>query len=397
MSARRDRRRRGLVLVVVAALFLATGAWIASLVIESPREAAANAEAPPPTLITVPVERRTVGEELVTRGLVTATQTVEAIGPGAGQGADRALISGHLPTPGQRIEAGDVVVEISGRPVIALGGTVPAYRRLSPGDTGPDVRQLNAALAGAGLGVDPGSSRYDEKTGDAVTSLFRSAGYASDGALPSSEVLFVSALPASVVAVDGAVGADVGAASIKVASGELTVSAEFPAAQAGLLQPGAEVVLSSEVLGKSASATLQPAGAEQGGPVNDDGADADDADDGEAEGVSGAGAAYTIVPDQPLGAAWAGQDVKVRVVSATTKKKVLAVPLTAIVASGAGDPEVVVVADGATSIADADPRRVPVTVGAIGGGWAEVVPAGGATLAPGDAVQLSATTASGRP
>ncbi len=394
MSPRLDRRRRGLVLVVAAAMLLAAGAWVASLVIESPREAAANAEAPPPSLITVPVERRTVGEELVTRGLVTATQTVEAIGPGAGRGADRALVSGHLPAPGQRIESGDVVVEISGRPVIALAGRIPAYRSLAPGDTGPDVRQLNTALAGAGFRLDATSSRYDDNTSDAVTTLFRRAGYTSNGVLPSSEVLFVSALPASVVAADATLGADASVASIKVASGELTVSADFPAAQAALLQPGAEAVLSSEVLGRSVSATVQlartqPTRAQDTRPSKDD--------DGADQTGAGAAAAHSIVPDRPLGSAWAGQDVKVRIVSATTKQKVLAVPVTAIVAAGSGEPEVVVVAAGATSITDADPRRVPVTVGAVGGGWAEVTPAAGARLSPGDAVQLSAATPAGRP
>lgn len=390
-----DHGRRGLALVVVVAIALAVGAWIASLVIESPREAAANAAAPPPSLITVSVERRKVGQELVTRGLVTATQTVEAIPPDAGRGAERALVSGRIPAPGQQVDAGDVVVEISGRPVVALQGAVPAYRSLSPGDSGPDVRQLHAALADAGLDVDEASGRYDDRTAAAVTALFRRAGYTSGGSLSSAEVLIVSTLPASVVTSTAVLGGEAASSSIQVASGELRVSADFPAVHAALLQPGARVVLSSEILGVSVDATIQPVEAPAaGGPSGHDDDDAGQPGDG----VDGAAAAtWTVVPDEPLTHDWAGQDVKVRVVSAVTEQKVLAVPVTAIVADGSGGTEVVVVAREATSIADASPQRVAVTVGATGGGWAEVVPRDKAKLSEGDPVQLSAAAGSGHP
>lgn len=53
---------------------------------------------------------------------------------------------------------------------------------------------------------------------------------------------------------------------------------------------------------------------------------------------------------------------------------VLAVPVTAIVANGSGGTEVVVVEKGATSVTDANPRRVPVAVGVTGGGWAQITP-----------------------
>lgn len=66
--SRLDRRRRALALVVGGAVLVALGGWLATLSIESPREAAAKASAPEPSLITVAVESREVGEELVTRG-----------------------------------------------------------------------------------------------------------------------------------------------------------------------------------------------------------------------------------------------------------------------------------------------------------------------------------------
>jgi hypothetical protein len=190
----------------------------------------------------------------------------------------------------------------------------------------------------------------------------------------------------------------------------LTVAADFPTAQAGLIQPGAKVVISSELLGKSVDATIQKApGRTETGTESEPGDAAGGASPGATSGESVTGkdgaeggdpaggpasdpaqALYSIVPDQPLGSEWAGQDVKVRVVSASTEGEVLAVPVTAIVSNSSGDTEVVVVDKGATSITDADPRRVQVTVGATGGGWAEVTPSEGEQLAEGDPVQLSA-------
>lgn len=398
-----DRRRRGLALVVAAALVLAIGGWVTSLVIESPREAAANAAAPAPSLITVPVERRAVGEEIVTRGLVTATQTVEVVTDLAGKDAQRALVSGHVPKPGDEITGGSVVIEISGRPILALQADVPAYRDLRPGDTGPDVLRLNAALATAGLSANKESSAYDAATQQAVESLYRNAGYPSDGTLPAGEVAFVSALPASVVQVTATLGTSAAESSVKIASGALTVAATFSSGEAARVQPGAKVVISSELLGESVDATVKVAAAPEAAnsaesPGTKDpatGAAATAGKDGVVPSDSAAKSMFQIVPDKPLSSQWAGQDVKVRVVSAVTDTEVLAVPVTAIVSNGSGDTEVVVVRKGATSVSDADPRRVAVTVGAVGGGWAEVTPGDGAELSEGDPVQLSASTQGG--
>ena len=58
--------------------------------------------------------------------------------------------------------AGDVLVEVTGRPVIALTGPLPAYRDLVVGDIGPDVAQLEQALAA--IGFDPGEPDDDTFT-----------------------------------------------------------------------------------------------------------------------------------------------------------------------------------------------------------------------------------------
>jgi peptidoglycan hydrolase-like protein with peptidoglycan-binding domain len=60
---------------------------------------------------------------------------------------------------GDEFPAGAVLVEVAGRPLVALAGEVPAYRDLRPGMTGTDVRQLQSSLKLLG---------HDPKTADGV-------------------------------------------------------------------------------------------------------------------------------------------------------------------------------------------------------------------------------------
>ena len=64
-----------------------------------------------------------------------------------------------------------------GRPVFVLRGATPAYRDMSPGISGGDVRQLEEALDR--LGFDPGTvdGIYDQKTSAAVERWYRKAGW----------------------------------------------------------------------------------------------------------------------------------------------------------------------------------------------------------------------------
>jgi hypothetical protein len=65
-----------------------------------------------------------------------------APGPGSGSGSGSGTYTG-LPAVGQTIRQGHVLYRVSGNPVVLLYGRVPAYRDLSEGMTGQDVRQLN--------------------------------------------------------------------------------------------------------------------------------------------------------------------------------------------------------------------------------------------------------------
>lgn len=64
-----------------------------------------------------------------------------------------AVVTIAPPPVGGEVVEGDVVVEVSGRPVFVLEGTAPMYRSLRPGMSGADVVQLQVALAR--LGYEP--------------------------------------------------------------------------------------------------------------------------------------------------------------------------------------------------------------------------------------------------
>ncbi len=176
--------QRTRLLAVVAAVAVGSTAvgWIAGQRITSPAEIAAETAPPTPSLITVPVESRVLSSTVIVRGTVTFDeQTDISVTGSAAAGAASAVVTRVPLQPGDQLTEGDVIVEVSGRPVIALQGELPVFRNLTPGLTGPDVAQLEAALVR--LGYDPGTvdTDYDKATEGAVEQLFRDLGYAPAG------------------------------------------------------------------------------------------------------------------------------------------------------------------------------------------------------------------------
>jgi Putative peptidoglycan binding domain len=86
------------------------------------------------------------------------------------------------PRRGSTVGEGDVVMSVSGRPVFVLGGAQPSHRDLGPGVRGPDVEQLESALARMGFHPGPIDGRYDGRTGAAVAAWYDDGGWAPFGA-----------------------------------------------------------------------------------------------------------------------------------------------------------------------------------------------------------------------
>ncbi|MEV0575143.1 peptidoglycan-binding protein [Streptomyces sp. NPDC050392] len=434
-----SRRKRAVAAVAAGAVVLSGAAVWTSAFVKSPAQAAADAGPPAPDVLTAPVERRVLADTVVTRGTVSASQTVELAPAGATvDGSAAPVVTKVMVRSGQTFAAGRVLLEVSGRPVFALPGALPVYRDLKPGSHGDDVRQLQQALKSVGhsTGSDP-SGTYGTGTKQAVAALYAAIGYepvpasgmaegsegdpvaaARDGVkqaqrqldgllrtepgkkqdatavryaredlaearthlaqaeaksgpmVPASEVVFLSGFPARVDSLTAKVGGEAGEKLATVSAGRLVVKGSLGAQEKDLIRPGQKVELLSEVYSEKVTATVTS--------VADAPTAAEGGDQGEA--ADSQGYAVVVKPDTPLPARLAGQDVRLTIEAATSGKKVLVVPVSALSAG----------ADSRTSVtvlgASGERHRVEVRAGTSGDGYTEVVPAGGARLSAGDKV-----------
>ncbi len=157
------------------------------------------------------------GTATVTRGSLTAqtqetgtlgdagSYTVEVAGsPGSGGPASSPSGSGSgagtftwLPSAGQTIRQGQTIYQVNSAPVVLLYGSVPAYRDLSEGMTGTDVRQLNADLVALGyatagaLGSRSGWDYFSGETAGSLELLQAHLGLAQTGTLPLGQAVFL--------------------------------------------------------------------------------------------------------------------------------------------------------------------------------------------------------------
>jgi len=163
--------------VVLMTLGVGAGALVATRFVKSPAQVAAEAAPPATGPVTVPVERRVMRSTLVTRGQVGAARSVAIQATSAGEGG-KPIVT-RLPVGvGESVRAGQVVAEVSGRPIIVMPGEVPAYRDLRPSAEGADVAQLQTALQAMGhkTGADA-KGVYGAGTKSAVAAVYAAAGY----------------------------------------------------------------------------------------------------------------------------------------------------------------------------------------------------------------------------
>jgi peptidoglycan hydrolase-like protein with peptidoglycan-binding domain len=100
-----------------------------------------------------------------------------------------------LPSTGQVVACGQVLYRVANDPVVLLCGTTPAYRALSEGDTGPDVRELNANLVALGYAsraaLDPASDYFSAATAYALERLQAKLGISQTGSLSDGQAVFM--------------------------------------------------------------------------------------------------------------------------------------------------------------------------------------------------------------
>lgn len=190
-----NKPRRTLAVILGVVLVAGAGGWYAGQQVQSPAEAAASHQAPPASLITVPVESRVLTNSVITHGTISfespmpvnlsgAVGTASA-GGGTGDAGGGAQRVTRAPGAGASVAEGTVFMEVSGRPVFVLRGAVPMYRTLGPGTKGDDVKQLNEALKR--VGFDPGTTgeSFTNGTATALKNWYRARGY--DAKEPGAE------------------------------------------------------------------------------------------------------------------------------------------------------------------------------------------------------------------
>lgn len=100
-----------------------------------------------------------------------------------------------VPTAGQVIRQGQVLYRVDGSPVVLLYGQVPAYRDLSEGTTGADVRQLNRDLEAlgyvTGAELDPSPDYFSAETAYAVQELQAHLAVSQTGSVSLGQVAFL--------------------------------------------------------------------------------------------------------------------------------------------------------------------------------------------------------------
>jgi peptidoglycan hydrolase-like protein with peptidoglycan-binding domain len=175
--ARPEGRRRRVWLLAVGAVFGLVGVvWWLGTRVESPASRAAKAGPPVPSVVTAKVEKRVLAESVVTRGDVRPSGATTVVWTG-GSSTGAALVTGVPLQPGGQVVEGQVVVEVSGRPVLAIAGTVPVYRDLRPGTSGKDVAQLQEALRRLGFAGAESDGIYGPGTEVAVSEWYQRSGF----------------------------------------------------------------------------------------------------------------------------------------------------------------------------------------------------------------------------
>ncbi|MEV0230596.1 peptidoglycan-binding protein [Nonomuraea sp. NPDC050786] len=167
---------RNLLAGVVAGVVLVAGAgWAVSTRLRSPADEAARRAAPRASLITAAVERRKLVSTVVVSGTLEYGSPLPISLAGVVGGTSELQRATRAPRRG-RLKEGAVLMEVNGRPVFALRGSVPMHRTIAPGTKGDDVRQLQRALRRLGYGA-PATGVFDRATISAVTRMYAKKGY----------------------------------------------------------------------------------------------------------------------------------------------------------------------------------------------------------------------------
>lgn len=347
--------RAAWILTPIALVLVAAGVALAVLQPWRSAAAAPEEERDPVTAI---AELTTLTSDLRLNGSLSYGASIAL--PGRGGTVTR------LPEAGDVIGVGQAVYEVDGKPVIAMAGERPFWRDLSLGvEKGPDVRQLEQALADLGFGKNlTVDDDFTSVTEAAVKAWQKALGVPVTGTVALGDVVAITAASVRVESVKAQLGDAASASPLTYTSTGLRVIAKLSDAQAREILPGTVVTV---VLPDSTEVPATVSAVDAGGQPT------------EKEGETTPPSA-TVEFTDPAAAQGLGLRA-VKVVFATSEvKDALVVPVTALVATTDGGY--------AVDVQRANDKivRVAVEVGLIADSRVQIV---GGDLAEGDAVVVA--------
>jgi hypothetical protein len=352
---------RAVFFLIVAAVVLVGGGMLLGRFFETPEEASLR-QPPEVVPITDPLRVEILEQTLTLRGTLAPAGRVA---PRFAAGIEGKIITAVLTEPGQELASGQVLLEVQGRPVIVLTGAFPTWRDLTwPMPPGPDISQLQAALAELGFYHGDVDGRYEASTLTAVFELYRSIGYEppSRSAVHHQEFVFIPSEVRTVERVGVAVGDTLQPDSITLATATRRIEADLTFDQRQAVEPGVTIRWADSSDAGAWSATIDRVLEIQ-----------------LAEGSTGP--TIAILTREPIPASMAGEQV-FEVVLASTGEAVLSASPAAVHTTGDGEPFVVV-------LEGTDETVIPVRVGLVTDARIEVTPEVTEALKPGDQLVLN--------
>jgi peptidoglycan hydrolase-like protein with peptidoglycan-binding domain len=241
---------------VAAAVVLAGAAATAGVVAMSGAEQATPAAQEPP-VNTETVERGNLSDMVSQYGTLAYRARSDG-SPFAVINQARGTYT-KLPNAGNKVACGGVLYRVDDKPVLLLCGSMPAYRSLSQGASGPDVTELNANLVHLGYAtpaqLDASSGHFGSETASALEKLQSKLGENQTGSLQLGQAIFLPEV-VRIATVTGQLGgtAQPGAHVLDATSGTLEVQLALDPSQQDEVKTGdrAQIILpgNTSVTGK---------------------------------------------------------------------------------------------------------------------------------------------------
>ncbi len=192
-----------------------------------------------PIVVTDPLVLTVLTESFTANGVIRSDKVVSVEVPPV----ERPIVTKAPLSLDTAIGTPTVLIEVAGRPIIALDGTIPAYRSFHLGMAdGADILQLEAALSFGGVFGGQADETFDQDTADAVEKLYAVLGYqpVSQGTLPYWEVVFVDD-PTSVYRMEAEVGEPLVSDAVQLGTGGRAIEFSATPAQRDQLRLGMPV------------------------------------------------------------------------------------------------------------------------------------------------------------